>query len=346
MSGAHAFTLAAPCGEANEASKERDMHWQIKAFEAEDYPALGHLLENVFPDYPGFLEETRHEDEHRPAHCKAARWIAWDGKQAMGSVEYRQQPTMYHPRRFIVELMVHAAYEGCGLGGHLYDHLLAEIAVHKPIGFRCFARDDMPRGVAFAEKRGFVPFQRDVESHLDLEEYDPLQAEEWRRKLAERNIVIKSLPELEADPDRDPKLYGLRTEILRDVPAPQAATAEGFDVWQDRYYSNPALIRDAVAIALDGDRYVGYSNLYDADGEPVLYTGLTGTLRDYRGRGIAQALKHKNLAWAKAAGREKVMTWNELRNADILAINEKVGFRRKAAWINYAKEIKGNGETS
>ncbi len=322
------------------------MHWQIKHFEPADYPALGGLLAAVYPDYPGSLEETRHGDEHRPAHCKADRWLVLRGEQAIGCCEYRQQPTMYHPRRFIVEMMVHPAHEGRGLGDHLFEHLLAELAKHKPIGLTTFVRDDMARGVRFAETRGFAVALKEVESHLDLTDYDPAQAEELLASLAEGNIAIKSLPELEADPDRDPKLYGLRTEILRDVPSPQAPTEEGYDQWRESFFSNPALILDAVAIALDGDRYVGYSNLYDADGEPVLYTGLTGTLRDYRGRGIAQALKHKNLVWAKSSGHAKVMTWNEERNADILAINAKVGFRRMATWVNYVREHEGNGELS
>ncbi len=48
-------------------------------------------------------------------------------------------------------------------------------------------------------------------------------------------------------------------------------------------------------------------------------------------------LKLKVIAYAKAHGYTLIKTWNASTNSPILALNEKLGFRRQPAWIEYAK---------
>ena len=54
---------------------------------------------------------------------------------------------------------------------------------------------------------------------------------------------------------------------------------------------------------------------------------MTGVRRDWRGRGIAGALKRTQLAWAKANGYERLETANETRNVPIQRLNERLGYR-------------------
>ena len=54
---------------------------------------------------------------------------------------------------------------------------------------------------------------------------------------------------------------------------------------------------------------------------------LTGVKRAWRGRGIAGALKRKQIAWAKEQGYERLSTRNEERNAPIRKLNERYGYR-------------------
>ncbi len=53
-------------------------------------------------------------------------------------------------------------------------------------------------------------------------------------------------------------------------------------------------------MAVDGDEYVGMSNLWDDRASDALYTGLTGVKRSHRRRGIATALKVRAIAYARA----------------------------------------------
>ncbi len=317
---------------------------EIRHFRPEDYDPLGDLLDAIYPDYPGQLGDVRHADETRAAHCRAERWVIFDSGRMLACAEYDQPAWHYHPRKFQVEVLVHPEGEGNGLGSRLYQNLEAALAPFDPIALTAFVRDDKIRGIGFAEALAFREQMREIESHLDLETYDPEAGRPVRERVRAQGIVIKSLPELAGDPDRDRKLYELRTAVMKDVPAVAAYTDEGFEQWAKRFFNDPAHLPEAVIVALSGERHVGLLTLLDSDGAPVLYTGLTGTHGDFRGRGIAQALKHYSLAWAQSVGRKKVMTWNESANQGILAINRQVGFVAQSAWITFLRQIQPDPE--
>jgi hypothetical protein len=55
---------------------------------------------------------------------------------------------------------------------------------------------------------------------------------------------------------------------------------------------------------------------------------MTGVARSERGRGIALALKEAQIAGAKAAGWKRLRTQNDLANAPMRRVNEKLGYER------------------
>ncbi|MGE5676076.1 MAG: GNAT family N-acetyltransferase, partial [Mycobacterium leprae] len=86
---------------------------------------------------------------------------------------------------------------------------------------------------------------------------------------------------------------------------------------------------EACLYAMDGDRMVGMAAMsLRKDGDtPYLYHNMTGVLQEYRGRGIALALKVLGLQVARKLGAVYLKTDNDERNAPMLAINRKMGFR-------------------
>jgi GNAT superfamily N-acetyltransferase len=54
---------------------------------------------------------------------------------------------------------------------------------------------------------------------------------------------------------------------------------------------------------------------------------MTAVKRVWRGRGVAGALKRAQIAWAKGAGYERLVTQNEVRNEPIRRLNERLGYR-------------------
>ena len=57
------------------------------------------------------------------------------------------------------------------------------------------------------------------------------------------------------------------------------------------------------------------------------YNAFTGVERDYRGRGLAQALKLLAVRFAQHYGAAYIRTNNDSQNAPMLAVNRKLGYR-------------------
>ena len=59
----------------------------------------------------------------------------------------------------------------------------------------------------------------------------------------------------------------------------------------------------------------------------MLITPSPGVLREFRGRGLAQALKWQTVLLAKKEGMRYIRTNNDSQNAPMLAINRKLGYQ-------------------
>ena len=102
--------------------------------------------------------------------------------------------------------------------------------------------------------------------------------------------------------------------------APIEAT---LDEWEADWISAP----EAMFVALAADRVVGCAGLMiDADQPDRAENALTAVRRDFRGRGVASALKRTTLAWASRNGIREVYTWTQRGNADMRQLNERLGY--------------------
>jgi GNAT superfamily N-acetyltransferase len=252
---------------------------------------------------------------------------------------------MYHPRKFSIFLMVHPDYQRRGIGGRLYGHLQETMAPFDPLALRSNAREDKTNGVSFLQKRGFIEEMRHWESHLDVAAFDPAPFDRDARRVAEQGIVVRTFPELASDPDRMRKLYDLTTAVGSDVPSPEPHTDIDYDQWL-KFFEGPNFLPDGVFVALHGDEYVGFSNVFASQAENHLHTGLTGVLREYRRRGIAMALKLRAIAYARERGADVIRTSNESNNRGMLGINEALGFVKQPAWINLVNILKEEEKTA
>jgi len=313
----------------------------IRAFTTDDYEDVLAVSNRSYPDYPDTVDEWRYWDEHRAPKIKFQRYVAEVDGEVAGLAQYNQAEGMYHPRKFGLDVTVDPDYRRRGIGSRLYDHVMAELEPHDPITLMASAREDYVDGVSFLEHRGYHEVMRNWENRLDLTQFD---AEQWSDRVESvqgDGIRLSTMAELQTDPDCLRKLHELDVTIARDVPAPEPRTPLDYDLWREKIATNPNLMPELWFVALDGDKYVAMSNMWASQAsKDELYTGLTGTLREYRRRGIATALKVACLKAAHDKGYALTKTWNETGNEGMLAINEALGFVRQPAWINYSNELK------
>ena len=85
---------------------------------------------------------------------------------------------------------------------------------------------------------------------------------------------------------------------------------------------------EAAFAALAGGEVIGVASLLLGPDQPGrAETGYTAVRREWRGRGVADALKRSTLAWAAGHGIAEVYTWTQQGNARMRAVNERLGYR-------------------
>jgi GNAT superfamily N-acetyltransferase len=194
---------------------------------------------------------------------------------------------------------------GTALLGALGDHVagleLERVGTH--VG------DDGSR--AFAERFGFEELDRQVEQVVRLNSA-------WHRQDVPRGVEVTTVAER---PELLEAAYPLAVEGWSDF-----ATAEAVTISREDWLRDEVTLPAGSFVALAGGEVVGYSGLCRHDDEGVAEDGLTVVRRDWRRRGLALALKTRELAWAQTNGFREVVTWTQRGNEGMRALNEALGY--------------------
>lgn len=331
--------------------KQTELAITIEPFDYSDasYAAMAEIDNAHYPDYPHTVEEMKRWDEKRLPEHHFYRCMARDCETgeivAFGATNH--DSGSFHPTKFWIGANVKPEFEGRGIGRKLYNHLLDGLASLNPTILEASTSADKARAVRFIEDRGFTLRTREYSSKLDLNTFDSSAFEPYVQRCADAGIDMVDVTELR---ERFPddwlrRIYDATSEIRRDVPWHDTLTDWPYEVFADRFTTNPNLMHDTYLLALDGDNIVGVTMLFKSGATTdTLFTGLTGVKASHRRQGIAAALKVKVLNYAKttfvtADGRApSVMTENESNNP-MFTINERMGFVRQPDFLMYRKEI-------
>jgi len=107
----------------------------------------------------------------------------------------------------------------------------------------------------------------------------------------------------------------------------------------DDWLRDEATYPDGSFVALAGGRIVGFSRLLRHDNPGVAEDGLTVVARAWRRRGLARALKERELAWAAANGIREVVTWTQRGNEGMRTVNERLGYDYRAVSLKMLRSL-------
>jgi len=182
-------------------------------------------------------------------------------------------------------------------------------------------RGDDPHSLGYYGARGFAERGRMQDVLLELATaeiaVDPPAGIELRR----------------ATEEHDRGVYEVALEADADIPAATPIVTGDFESWRDRRFGGSRTLRDLSFVALEDGRVVGYAILGRHNDDTAEHW-MTGVARAARGRGVALALKQAQITAAKEAGWAFLRTQNDLGNAPMRHVNEKLGYERCFEWVH------------
>jgi mycothiol synthase len=302
--------------------------------------------------------DTREQPPHR--RYTAAQWQRWDSQMSGQEVfirlvagdpaiAYLQVTDFNTIRRSMpnvchMHLIVAPEHRRRGIGSALFAralafarernayNLTADIVAHSP---------DEP-GYEFLKKRDFWELERQQPSYLDLATFDLSRFANARKRVEREGVRLLTYADLPDTTEQRRALYDLWIRLEADTPHRYSLRfkQEPFEQWVQNNIEQPEWTPEAVVLAESADRWIGLTTLRFREETNVGDTWLTGVLPEYRGRGIATALKLRAMEAAKERGCPVITTGNQQDNAPMLAINRKLGFVAEPPLVLYITELR------
>jgi GNAT superfamily N-acetyltransferase len=281
-----------------------------------------------------------HDFQRRAGH-HCDRWLVSVEGELVGSASVGQSSVYTLPPEIIaVYVAVHPDHQRRGYGRALLER--AEVTVAERNGEKAYSWSDetQPRAMRFLERAGYREVDRGWQSTLDLTQCDLDGLRGAVHRVVAGGIRIEPVATFASERDGwKQELHTLYAEVEIDVPAPLPIQGVPFEEFETQNLGR-RLIGDGFLVAFDGERLVGLTEPRLVDESPhEISQNLTGVHADYRGRGIAMALKSRAAIWAVEAGYTSIRTHNAQSNSSMLAINDRLGFQRDHATIVYLKDL-------
>lgn len=277
----------------------------------EDLAALCEVWAAITPREPMTAEQLQRRKERQPERLYL---LAEEDERPIGLGLLAPSDS---PGRIFVGVRVLPESRRRGIGSALFEELVMSARDLQPDWISTLVSEADPDSVAWATRRGFEEYQRQVELLLELR-----GDEETPAPPAGVEIV-------EVTPDLHEAAYALAQEAWEDLPLEIPVELAAFDVWLEEDMPGPISFA-----AMEDGEMVGFAGLIERQAPGLLEHGLTATRRTHRRRGIATALKQTQIAWAAANGYRELLTFTQDRNEGMQAINLVLGFVAQPAWIS------------
>lgn len=207
-----------------------------------------------------------------------------------------------------------------------------------------YCAEDEPEMLEALARLGFQRKRLEKVWELDLRSHGPrlvAEAAEARDAMSRAGIELTTVAAWD-DPDKLRKLYELDARTRQDIPTTLPIHRETYEDFVRRT-NGPDRRMDRYWVALDRDRAVALSYLRYPPVRGTIWTGYTCAHPDYRGRGIARAIKLQSLAQGVQLGVPVVVTDNDAENAPMLHINERLGYTRRPGFVEHHKRVESKG---
>ena len=212
-----------------------------------------------------------------------------------------------------------------GIGAELLRRVSARGRELGKQGLQVEVKADDEHSIRFVEKRGFQEIEREQEVELDLTALAGPPA-------VEAPPGVEIVPYTQR-PDLEQEMYRVDREASADIPGLASTLDQTFEEWRTFAIERPSRDLDLTFLALADGRVVGVAYL-ETYGDRCFHN-LTGVVREWRGRGVASAMKRAQIAGAYTRGVKRMVTGSQHDNLPMRDLNDKLGYRPTIANIVY-----------
>ncbi|NEC89171.1 GNAT family N-acetyltransferase [Streptomyces sp. SID12501] len=308
------------------------MTMTVRALHTEDRPgveAFAHIRRITLP-YLLFTPESvayNIEIAHPDAHYQAL--VAEEDGVVIGTAQIGVVHDSAEPGQGYVNVYVHPEHTRRGAGALLVrtaERHLAASGATKSFAWVL----DAPGNRAFAELHGYRSGRSAHFLRLDLAngKLPPLQD-------PPPGVEIRPASDYAVDPR---PLFDLDAEASSDEPSDVDYEFTDYEAWLRETWQHPLFSPELTSVAVVDGRPAAFSAAR-IDGGTRYGTAMTGTARDFRGRGLAKLAKNDSLHRARAAGCTEALTGNDAGNGPMIAINNWFGYEICATEVRYVREL-------
>jgi RimJ/RimL family protein N-acetyltransferase len=302
----------------------------VRAPASGDDKAIAQLISMVM--LAPYDAEMIRDRRARYRHKQRCEWVAELGGEVVGIAEATESGA---PGCAMVRIVVEPALRHQGIGGRLLRELESAPVFHSPKVFAQVADND-ERSLTFAKRQGFEVKAHVFESEIDPQKFDLTVFSDAIEDLKTKGIRFTTLAELGDDEENRYRLWDL--EYITDLDIP-GLDPDHLQSWEDAKHSaftakwfNP----NGEFIALAGDQWAGMSGVGEVF--PGIWSVLhTCTAKEFRGMGIATALKALSTEFVRKSGGHQLKTNNHSENHTMLSINRRFGFQPLPGWYDLTK---------
>jgi GNAT superfamily N-acetyltransferase len=275
----------------------------------------------IVVDVPTFL----HRFHTTPERAARGMWGAEVDGRIVGRVLVMRNFFTAGSTTAIFEVLVRESARRCGIGRALFKTGLAyaqELGADKLLS----KFHETEAGIGFATAHGFEFARAEAKSILDP------------RTVTEAppgDVDLRPVSEV------DPRLvYEVDTQASLDMPLVEQFNEMPYDEWVHHVLEHPQFAADGSFCAMV-DGVAAATAFLNVDAETGRAVNVfTGTLRAYRGRGLARAVKLASTHWAAEHGVTQIVTTNDEANAPMLAVNRSLGYRPAGREVDWLKELR------
>ena len=284
------------------------------------HEAYAALWNAVLPLYPITADELERQRLRRPDDVRLLGKIDWAVAGCAAAIRSDL------PGRTYMGNVVLPEYRRRGLGRVFLERVVAVARSHGHDVLAAGVEEGDEGGEAFAARFGL----REVLRELEISR--PLSPDEPEPELPTGIAIVEAATR----PDLLHDAYAVACEALPQMPLHAPLELPSYDRWVEEDATGPDVLAGGTLLALDGDRVVGFVSLLRRGADPRLAEhGLTSVAASHRNRGIGTALKRAQIAWASRNGYRELMTSTQDANAPMRAVNDKLGYEPRPAWIRF-----------